>query len=274
MWRGRKKFGVVTPLFLLAGIMFTFWVNSVPVCAEEIVQDTEITQETPETGEWVLQNGRWWYRHADGGYTTNGWELIGGKWYLFDSAGWMLTGWQQVGGKWYYLGDAGDGSMKTGWYTVNGVWYYSYDTGVMAADAWVGSYYVDASGAWVPNIRYVQSWVWVAQDGKWWYRHADGSYTANGWELIEGKWYLFDSEGWMLTGWQQVGGKWYYLGTPAGGSTGWHHLGGGAGSGYMRTGWYTVNGIWYYSYEDGAMAADTWIGNYYVDASGAWVQTR
>lgn len=39
---------------------------------------------------------------------------------------------------------------------------------------------------------------WVKQDGRWWYRHADGSYTRNGWECIDGKWYYFDHEGWML----------------------------------------------------------------------------
>lgn len=51
---------------------------------------------------------------------------------------------------------------------------------------------------------------WVKQDGKWWYRHADGSYTTNGWERIDGKWYYFDAEGWMVTGWVKWKGKWCY----------------------------------------------------------------
>lgn len=54
---------------------------------------------------------------------------------------------------------------------------------------------------------------WIKQDGRWWYRHADGSYTRNGWEQIDGKWYYFDAEGWMLastvvndgTGWYALG---------------------------------------------------------------------
>lgn len=71
---------------------------------------------------WIQQDGRWWYRHADGSYTKSGWEKIDGKWYLFDADGWMLTGWRQVGGKWYYLTDSG--AMATGWVNDGGKWYY------------------------------------------------------------------------------------------------------------------------------------------------------
>ena len=39
---------------------------------------------------------------------------------------------------------------------------------------------------------------WIKCDGRWWYKHPDGSYTMNGWEQIDGKWYYFDHEGWML----------------------------------------------------------------------------
>lgn len=81
---------------------------------------------------WTQQDGRWWYRHADGSYTRSGWEQIDGKWYLFDADGWMLTGWQQVGGKWYYLADSG--AMATGWVNDGGKWYYmDPDTGAMHA---------------------------------------------------------------------------------------------------------------------------------------------
>lgn len=81
---------------------------------------------------WIQEDGRWWYRHADGGYTAGDWELIDGKWYLFDADGWMLTGWQRVGGKWYYL--TGSGAMATGWVSDGGKWYYmDADTGAMHA---------------------------------------------------------------------------------------------------------------------------------------------
>lgn len=104
------------------------------------------------------------------------------------------------------------------------------DKAYMDADGWAK--YVGAAGA--------QSTGWIQQDGRWWYRHADGSYTKSGWEKIDGKWYLFDADGWMLTGWQQVGGKWYYL----------------TDSGAMASGWVNDGGKWYYMDPDtGAMHA-------------------
>ena len=57
--------------------------------------------------QWIQQGSRWWYRHADGSYTKNGWEKIGGTWYYFDAAGWMKTGWLLLGDKWYYLKSSG-----------------------------------------------------------------------------------------------------------------------------------------------------------------------
>ena len=89
------------------------------------------TLDAQQTG-WIKQDGRWWYRHADGSYTQSGWEHIGGRWYLFDADGWMLTGWQKVGGKWYYLTDSG--AMATGWVQDGGKWYWlDPDTGAMHA---------------------------------------------------------------------------------------------------------------------------------------------
>ena len=61
-----------------------------------------------------------------------------------------------------------------------------------------------------PDFRTEPRWVRAA-DGRWWYRHGDGSYTRKGWERIDGEWYYFDAEGWMVTGWLRYGGCWYYL---------------------------------------------------------------
>lgn len=78
---------------------------------------------------------------------------------------------------------------------------------------------------------------WIQSRGRWWYQHIDGSYTRNGWEMINGKWYLFDSAGWMLTSWQNFNDKWYFL----------------ADSGEMLVSWQYINGKWYYLDSSGAM---------------------
>ena len=111
---------------------------------DSILEDTSATRESiPEVplnnsgittlasgGQWIqAADGRWWYQHADGSYTTNGWELINGKWYYFDAQGWMLTGWIQLNGNWYYLDSSG--AMVTGWQKINGIWYYFSSQGVM-----------------------------------------------------------------------------------------------------------------------------------------------
>jgi len=195
--------------------------------------------------QWIRNGNRWWYRHADGSYTTNGWEVINGAWYYFDGAGWMVTGWLKRPSGWYYL--TGSGAMATGWIQLGSTWYYLNESGTMLADTWIGNNYVDGSGAWIPGKVKAQAG-WIQSGNRWWYRHADGSYTTNGWEVIDGA-------GWMVTGWVKLSGTWYYL----------------TGSGAMATGWIQTGGTWYYMNASGAMVTDTWIGNNYVDGSGAWI---
>ena len=202
--------------------------------------------------QWIRNGNRWWYRHADGSYTTNGWEVINGAWYYFDGAGWMVTGWLKRPSGWYYL--TGSGAMATGWIQLGSTWYYLNESGTMLADTWIGNNYVDGSGAWIPGKVKAQAG-WIQSGNRWWYRHADGSYTKNNWEAINGTWYYFDGAGWMVTGWIKLSETWYYL----------------TGSGAMATGWIQTGGTWYYMNTSGAMVTDTWIGNNYVDGSGAWI---
>ena len=166
--------------------------------------------------QWIQNGNRWWYRHADGSYTTNGWEVINGAWYYFDGAGWMVTGWIKLSGTWYYL--TGSGAMATGWIQVGGTWYYMNASGAMVTDTWIGDNYVDGSGAWVQGKTRAQAY-WVQNNGGWLYVQEDGSYAKSTWKTIDGKEYYFGADGYMVTGWLKQGSTWYYLKPTAKNST-------------------------------------------------------
>ncbi|MGN0343247.1 MAG: SH3 domain-containing protein [Roseburia sp.] len=198
------------------------------------------TDGTAQSG-WLKYSNKWYYLKEYGAAAT-GWMLINNKWYYFDTTGdgKMLTGWQSINNKWYYFGSSSDGAMKTGWQKISNKWYYLGEPGDGAMKTgWqkIGDswYYFDTTG-----------------DGK----------MLSGWQSINNSWYYFgtSNDGAMKSGWQKVSGKWYYLGEKEDGS--------------MKTGWQLIGGKWYYMYANGTMAANTWIGNYYVNSSGVWTKSK
>ena len=196
-------------------------------------------------GQWLSSGGYWWYRHADGSCTKDGWEKIGDYWYHFDSAGWMQTGWIYIENNWYYLGSSGE-RYCCGWNWIDGNCYYFYDNGSIARNTKIDGCYVDWSGKWVKDQ-------WINSGGYWWYRHGDGSCTKDDWEKIDGSWYHFDSSGWMQTGWIYIKNNWYYL---------------GSNGKRCEGGWIWISGECYYFHSNGKMACDTTIDGKYVDSSG------
>ena len=128
----------------LLSLVSTLPVNS-PVYAQESSSQTTYSKSS---GSWIKSGSRWWYKHSDGSYTTNGWEKIGSTWYYFDSEGWMKTGWIKESGNWYYLDDSG--AMKTGLQTIGGNEYYLSTSGAMQT-GWhnIGddTYFFASSGA-------------------------------------------------------------------------------------------------------------------------------
>ena len=228
-------------------------------------------------GKWVQSGSQWKYQNYDGSYVKNCWKLIKNLWYHFDANGIMQTGFLTLNGKTYYLQSSG--AMKTGWQKISNTWYYFDSSGAMvsngwrwinskcyyfdkngkmAVDTWIGEYYVDASGAWVKD-KQKETDKWIQSSGRWWYRHADGSYTRSEWEYIGGKWYYFDQNGWMVTGWQKVKGSWYYM---------------ESNGAMVSSDWKWINSKCYYFDKNGKMAADTWIDGSYVDASGVWIKDK
>ena len=131
---------------------------------------------------------------------------------------------------------------------------------------------------------------WIkAGNGKWWYKHNDGTYTKNDWEYINYQWYHFDSAGWMQTGIIRDNGKkylldpvngnmvtgrkkynnhWYFFESNGAAKTGWATIGeknyyfeklkpfNHADYAAMKTGWFTIGHYQYYGYpgDDGHLA--------------------
>ncbi len=83
---------------------------------------------------------------------------------------------------------------------------------------------------------------WLRDANGWWYCNADRSYTTNNWQQIDGYWYYFNQYGYVKTGWFQ---------SPS-------------------------SGLWYYLSEDpatlGRMVTNQYVGSYYVNGDGVWVQ--
>ena len=206
---------------------------------------------------WQIWENNLYYLNSDGSMKTNEVFTDGGKLYFFRSWGGAYKNcWHTSNGKKYYLHD-NSAAYQNEWLKADGKWYYFQSDSTMATNTWIDNYYVDASGVWIPNKEKPTD-KWITSGNRKWYRHADGSYTKNDWELINGKYYRFDEEGWMVTGWKKINGIWYYMDKTTGERYG--------------EGWHWINGSCYYMNANGEMAADTWIDGYYVDASGKWIK--
>ncbi len=133
---------------------------------------------------------------------------------------------------------------------------------------------------------------WMNSNGRWWYRYNNGGYPRNEWRQIGGSWYWFDRDGWMVTGIQQIGGQTYLFGGGGAMLTGWQQYAGSwyfaDPSGALATGWRQIGGLWYFFeqnhvmktgwlnlgneayffYNDGHMAANTYIEDIWCGPDG------
>lgn len=118
---------------------------------------------------------------------------------------------------------------------------------------------------------------WCEINGQWTFRYTDGTYpkgqtvfnakglaaTVYDWEYIDGKWYPFNEYSWLVTGWvyDEAEQAWFYVDKIRG----------------TVSGWQEINKKWYYfepisNGSKGRMLTSTWIGNFYVNENGVWVQ--
>ena len=122
-------------------------------------------------GQWIEQEGKWWFKYKDGSYPKNCWKKIDGKWYHFDGSGWMQVGWLNLGGTWYYLN--GNGAMAEGWIELKGIWYYL----------------IPGSGEMKVG--------WLQLGEKWYYLKSNGAMACNELLVIGKEPFYFMSDGHM-----------------------------------------------------------------------------
>jgi glucan-binding YG repeat protein len=125
----------------------------------------------------------------------------------------------------------------------------------------------------------IENGKWVFDSGGWKYQRAEGEYSSNQWEKVNGKWYFFDEHGYMVTGWKSIAGKWYFFNSSGAMQKGWQKVNSNwyylNSSGAMETGWIKLSNNWYYLKPNGVMAHDDWIsGRYYVGTNGVMYVNR
>ena len=250
-----------------------------------------------------VSNGWFGNKYYVNGNAVTGQRQINGKWYLFGSDGSMKTGLQWVAdqnktcyyasngqmqygsqkiGNYYCYFDPSTGSMHHGWLTLNGKKYYYDKNGHKV----FGEQTIDGSKCLFdkntgelksqskPNVivKPVASSGWKTVNGKTFY-YSKGK-AVTGQQHIDGKWYLFGSDGAMKTGlqWisdqhktyyyngkgqmqygqQHIGGKWYLFDKNTGAmKTGFQWISDQRktcyynGNGQMLYGRQYINGRWY-----------------------------
>ena len=206
----------------------------------------------PSRNCWLPLGQKRYYLDNDGTLKI-GWLELDEYWYYMDVDGAMLTDWQRINDRLYYF-DSHSGTMQTGWLSVDNERYYLNPENGAAKTGWQ---FVDDEWYYLTPENGSMKTGWQFINNKWYYLTPGNGSMKTGWQFINNKWYyLTPGNGSMKTGWQFINNKWYYL-TP--------------GNGSMKTGWQKINRKYYYLYSSGAMAADTWIGEYYVNRSGIWI---
>ena len=202
------------------------------------------------------ENDDRYYMQYEGPLTTNG---VAGydTGFVFGADGKAdvkNTGWKEVDGRWYYTRK--NGVVYYGWNDVNGKLYYIPSTGMVTGYNLIDGvmYQFGKNGALIGMAPYAEGWQKLGGD---WYYAANGDYYYGGIRTINGKEYVFDSNGKMLVGkeamimgcytdsngvllkntWKKIDGSWYYF----------------TSTGRFAYGYEKINGKVYYFGFDGKM---------------------
>lgn len=259
------------------------------------------------------------YRFGKDGKMVTGWYQVSNTpdpvtgiangWEYYNSNGINLTGWFKVGANWFYIAPR-DMQVE---FKENSYWVpHTIKEGTLLMNGTFKFDNQDGQGVKVYTFNHNgvlqnEGQGWVQDRGNWYYMkraEANGSLErktgersklngqkllASSWELINGKYYAFDTDGKMLTGWQEFCGldengkeqssvesRWYYM-TGNGDCVlnSWVQMADGTwyltnASGEMVTGWAVRGGKTYYLNELNANGNGTVISGrpYGVMATG------
>ena len=152
------------------------------------------------------------------------------------------------------------------WLEINGKWYYFKAGGYMAKNQWKDRYYLKDNGQMAIN-----EWVYTPEA---FYVKADGSYAENQWLEIGTKWYYFKESGFMAK--NEWKGNYYLNPNGAMAKQEWiyddqykSYFYAKKDGKYAEKEWIQDGGKWYYLLSGGYLATRQWIGDYFVNGSGA-----
>lgn len=232
-------------------------------------------------GEWLqIGKNKDWYYFGDYHEVYTGIRRINGTWYAFDENGVLKKTigtrlperWLHIENDWYYFrGQA----LVYGSLEINGI-IYTFEDSRMIGEGFTEyrsseSYLNDATGA-------MQAYTgWKMVNGSWYYFqnnnkaflygfHYDGTNNSyitadgavTGYRVIYGKLYHFGEKGSLIEtidhadGWAQYDGNWYYFRNGVA----------------LQESACTIKGKTYLFKEDGSMAKEEAVGDYYADKNG------
>ena len=167
--------------------------------------------------------------------------------------------------------------INNGFYNDNDCTYF-WENGARAK-----SWFCRAKGTINPCQSYTPAEAHLKTD--YYYFDANGCMLKGGWfkddtefatgYICNSEYYYLNEDGKMAVGWKKINNKWYYFAKTDSKENKW--LGKSQPQGCMLTGWvysedYSCASHGWYFKSDGSLATNTYIGDYYVDSSGCWIQ--
>ena len=213
---------------------------------------------------WQTMNGQQYFYKEDGTKATSSWV---DRFYV-DKEGKKVVSQIIYDEKYkasFFL--KSDGTYaENQWLEINGKWYYFKAGGYMAKNQWKDRYYLKDNGQMAVN-----EWVHTPQP---FFVKADGSYAENQWLEIGGKWYYFKEWGYMAK--SEWKGNYYLNPNGAMAKQEWiyddqykSYFYAKKDGKYAEKEWIQDGGKWYYLLSGGYLATRQWIGDYFVNGSGA-----